>query len=172
MSKDNAIIAVFESHEKAETAIKDLQKSGFDMKKLSIIGKGFHKEEHPVGFYTTGDRVKFWGGTGALWGGVWGMLFGAAFFWVPGIGPIAIGGPFVHILIGALEGAAVLGGLSALGAGLASIGLPKEKIIRYESELKADKFLLIAHGEAKEVEKAREIMERVNATSMEMLAAA
>lgn len=172
MAKGTAIIAVFESHEKAETAIKDFQRSGFDMKKLSIIGKGFHSEEHPVGFYTTGDRLKFWGGNGSLWGGLWGMLFGAAFFWVPGIGPIAIGGPFVHILIGALEGATVVGGLSVLGAALASIGLPKEKIIRYESDLKADKFLLIAHGEAKEVEKARQIMERVNATSTEMLTAA
>lgn len=172
MTNDNAILAVFDTHSKAEAAIKDLQRSGFDMKKLSIVGKGYHSEEHPVGFYTLGDRVKYWGGSGAVWGGLWGMLFGAAFFWVPGIGPLAVAGPFVPVLVGALEGAAVVGGLSALGAALASLGMHKDAIVRYESEIKADKFVLIAHGDAQEVEKAREILEQMTATSTEILNAA
>jgi len=50
MSKNQALIAVFDSHSKAEEAIKELDRSGFDMKKLSIVGKGYHSEEHPVGF--------------------------------------------------------------------------------------------------------------------------
>jgi hypothetical protein len=171
-SKDSAVIAVFESHQRAEDVVKDLQQSGFDMKKLSIIGKGYHSEEQPVGFYTAGDRVRFWGGTGALWGGVWGLLFGAAFFWVPGIGPLAIGGPLVAVLVGALEGAVVVGGLSALGAALYSIGVPKHSIVHYETALKADKFLVIAHGDAAEIERARRIMQRLDATSAEILEAA
>jgi hypothetical protein len=163
-NKDNAIVSVFDTHTQAESAIKELQTSGFDMKKLSIIGKGFHSEEKPVGFYTTGDRVKSWGGIGAFWGGLWGMLFGAAFIWIPGIGPIAAAGPFVHILVTALEGAAVIGGFSALGAALASLGVPRDSIVKYEKELRADKYLLIAHGDKTEVERARRIMEQVKAT--------
>jgi hypothetical protein len=169
MPNETAIIAVFDSHERAEDVVKDLQRSGFDMRKLSIVGKGYRTEEQPIGFYTTGDRVKFWGGTGALWGGLWGLLFGAAFFWVPGIGPLAIGGPLVHVLVGALEGAFVVGGFSALGAALYSIGVPKNSIVQYETALKANKFLVIAHGDAGEVEKARRTMERLNATSAEVL---
>jgi hypothetical protein len=172
MSNDNAVIAVFDSHERAEEIVKDLQRSGFDMKKLSIIGKGFHSEEQPVGFYTTGERVKFWGGTGALWGGLWGLLVGAAFFWIPGVGPLAVGGPLVAILVGALEGAVVVGGLSAFGAALYSLGVPKESILQYETAVKADKFLVIAHGDAAEVERARSIMERLDATSAQVLKAA
>lgn len=172
MSNDNAVIAVFDSHERAEEIVKDLQRSGFDMKKLSIVGKGYHSEEQPVGFYTTGERVKYWGGTGALWGGLWGLLFSAAFFWVPGIGPLAVGGPLVAALVGALEGAVVVGGVSALGAALYSLGVPRESIIQYETALKADKFLVIAHGDAAEVERARGIMERLNATSAQVLKAA
>jgi hypothetical protein len=172
MSNDNAVIAVFDSHERAEEIVKDLQRSGFDMKKLSIIGKGFHSEEQPVGFYTTGERVKFWGGTGALWGGLWGLLVGAAFFWIPGVGPLAVGGPLVAILVGALEGAVVVGGLSAFGAVLYSLGVPKESILQYETAVKADKFLVIAHGDAAEVERARSIMERLDATSAQVLKAA
>lgn len=172
MSQENAVIAVFESHQRAEDAVKELQQSGFDMTKLSIVGKGYHTEEQPIGFYSTGDRVKVWGGTGALWGGAWGLLVGVAFFWLPGIGPLAIAGPLVPALIGALEGAAVVGGLSALGAALYGLGVPKHSIVRYETALKADKYLIIAHGDVAEVERARGIIERLHATSAEILEAA
>jgi hypothetical protein len=164
MHKDNAIVSIFDTHSQAESAIKELQTSGFDMKKLSIIGKGFHSEEKPVGFYTTGDRVKSWGGIGAFWGGLWGMLVGTAFVWIPGIGPIAAAGPFVQILVTTLEGAAVVGGVSILGAALASLGVHKDSIVKYEREVKADKYLLIAHGDKSEVERARRIMDQVKAT--------
>ena len=76
------------------------------------------------------------------------MLFGSAFFIVPGIGPMIIAGPLVAWIIGALEGAAVFGGLSAIGAGLYSLGIPKDSILSYETALKAGKFVLIAHGSA------------------------
>ena len=76
-SNTNSVVAVFESHDQAENAIRELQKDGFDMKKLSIVGKDFHTEEHVVGYYTTGDRMLYWGKLGAFWGGFWGLL-GAA----------------------------------------------------------------------------------------------
>jgi hypothetical protein len=90
---------------------------------------------------------------------LWGILFGSAFFAIPGIGPVVIAGPLVSSLVGALEGAVVVGGLSALGAGLVGIGIPKDSIVRYETALKADKFLLVAHGTAEEVEKAKSIID-------------
>ena len=125
MSKANAVVAVFDTHQRAEDAIKNLQRSGFDMKNLSIVAKGYSTEEQPVGFYTTGDRVTFWGGTGALWGSLWGLLFGAALFWVPGIGPLVVGGQLVAILVGALEGAVVVGGLSALAPRSTASAFPR-----------------------------------------------
>ena len=103
MSDTNSVVAVFESHDQAEDAIRELQKDGFDMKKLSIVGKDYHTEEHVVGYYTTGDRMLYWGKLGAFWGGFWGLLFGSAFFWVPGIGPLLVAGPLVMWIVGALE---------------------------------------------------------------------
>ena len=94
-SDKSSVVAIFESHERAEDAIRELQKSGFDMKKLSIIGKDYHTEENVVGYYNTGDRMKYWGKLGAFWGGFWGMLFGSAFFWLPGIGTVLVAGPLV-----------------------------------------------------------------------------
>src|SRR5215475_905945 len=120
----DSVIAVCASHPQAEKAVKELQKGGFDMKKLSIIGKGYETEDHVIGYYNAGDRMKHWGKFGAFWGGIWGLLFGAAFLVIPGIGPVLVAGPLVAALAAALEGAAVGGGLSAIGAGLYSLGIP------------------------------------------------
>jgi uncharacterized membrane protein len=159
MSEKSSVVAIYETHAQAEEAVKQLQKSGFDMKKMSIVGKDYHTDEHVVGYYNTGDRMKYWGKQGAFWGGIWGMLFGAAFFVIPGLGPVLVAGPLVAWIIGALEGAVVVGGLSALGAGLYSIGIPKNSVVKYETAIKSDKFLPLAHGTADEVAKAKDIIE-------------
>ena len=159
MSETNSVVAIYGTHTQAEDAVKELQKSGFDMKKMSIVGKDYHTEEDVVGYYNVGDRMKYWGTQGAFWGGLWGMLFGAAFFAIPGIGPVLVAGPLVAWIVAALEGAVVVGGLSALGAGLYSIGIPKDSVVKYESALKADKFLLLAHGTSEEVSNARDILQ-------------
>ena len=156
--RENTAIAIFNSHHAAEEAVRHLQMEGFDMKKLSIVGKDYETEDQVVGFYNTGDRVKYWGKMGAFWGGLWGLLFGAALFWVPGIGLLTIGGPIVSWLVGALEGAVVVGGLSSLGAALYSIGIPRDSIVTYETALKAGKFLLVAHGTPDEVNRAKELL--------------
>ena len=159
MSEMNcSAVGVFRNHQDAEAAVKELEKSGFDMKKLSVVGKDYHTEENVVGYYNTGDRMATWGKFGLFWGAIWGLLFGSAFLIIPGIGPVVVGGPLVSWLIGALETAVVTGGFTALGGALTGIGVPKDSVIRYETALKADKFLLIAHGTALEAEKAKYIL--------------
>jgi len=66
MTKNDSIVAIYPSHLAAEAAIKELQQSGFDMKKLSIVGRDYHTDEHVVGYYNVGDRMKYWGKTGAF----------------------------------------------------------------------------------------------------------
>jgi hypothetical protein len=93
------------------------------------------------------------------------LLFGSAFFLVPGIGHVMILGPVASWIIGALENAVVVGGMSALGAGLYSIGIPKDSILQYETALKADKFLVIANGTNEEAEKARSLLDKTSENS-------
>ena len=157
-AEHDSVVAVYDSHAAAEAAVRELAKSGFDMKTLSIIGKDYSTEEGVVGFYNAGDRMKAWGKTGAFWGGLWGMLFGSALFVIPGVGPLFAAGPLVAWIVGALEGAAVFGGMSALGAGLYSVGIPKDSILSYETQIKAGKFVVIAHGPRSQVEKSRTIL--------------
>jgi uncharacterized membrane protein len=158
MSIANSVVAIFDTHEQAERAIMELQEGGVDMKSLSIAGKDTHTDEHVVGYYNTGDRMKHWGKVGAFWGGFWGLLFGSGLFLIPGIGPILVAGPLVAWIIAGLEGAVVVGSVSALGAGLVSIGIPKDSVLKYEVALKTDKYLLIVHGTEGEVDNAKNII--------------
>lgn len=153
-----SVVAVYDTHSEAEEAVKELQKSGFDMKQLSIVGKDYQTEEEVVGYYNIGDRMKKWGGAGAFWGGLWGAMFGSAFFLIPGIGPLLVAGPLVAWIVGALEGAVVVGGLSALGAGLYGIGIPEDSIIEYETHIKSGKYVVIAHGSPEDVTRSKETL--------------
>ncbi len=158
MDKLNSVVAVYKTHPEAEAAVQAFKTSGFDMKKLSIVGKDYHTEEHVIGFYNIGDRMKLWGNRGALWGTFMGLLFGSALFLIPGFGHVMILGPLVGWTVAALGEGAVVGGLSALGAGLCSIGVPKDSVVRYETALKADSFVVVAHGTPAEVATARGIL--------------
>ncbi len=154
----NSVVAIFDHHPQAEAAVKTLQKSGFEMKNLSIVGKGYHTDEKAVGYYNAGDRMLYWGSQGALWGGFWSLLFGSGLFMIPGIGPLLVAGPLVVWIVAALESAAVVGGFSALGAALASIGIPENSIVQYETSVKAGKFLMVVHGTPEEVARAKTIL--------------
>ena len=159
MSATNSVVAVYDTHKQAEIAVKALQHAGVDMKSLSIAGRDMHNDEHVIGYYNAGDRMKYWGSVGAFWGGFWGLLFGSALFAIPGLGAILVAGPLVSWIVGGLEGAVVVGGVSAIGAGLMSIGIPKDSVIKYEVALKTDKFLLIVHGTQDAVYNARFILD-------------
>ena|SRR5579863_1116112 len=158
-------VAICEGHKDAEKALLELQRAGYDMKNVSMVGPHHHTEEQAVGFYSAGDRVRYVGVLGAFWGMVFGLLFAPAFFSIPGTGPMLTGGLIGSILLQALEGAAagaaVGAGAGALVAALVSLGIPKDESIRYEAELKANKYLLIASGSPEDANRARSILARL-----------
>ena len=170
MSESSAVVAIYDNHEGAEQAVKQLQEAGVDMKSLSIVGKNTHTDEHVIGYYNTGDRMKYWGKLGAFWGGFWGLLFGSAMFAIPGLGPILVAGPLVGWIVAGLEGAVVVGGVSAVGAGLVGIGIPKDSILEYDTALKTDKYLLVVNGTSAEVARARDIIAVTPAVSHKLYA--
>jgi hypothetical protein len=162
MKDFGTVIAVFDAHNTAENAVKKLTASGFEMKHLSVVGKGYHTEENVVGFYNVGDRVKFWGKRGAFWGGLWGLFFGGLFMTIPIVGHVVVLGYLASMVFSGVETAIVAGGLSAFGAALYSIGIPKDSVIQYETDLKADNFLVMVHGTPDEAVRARAVLGTVN----------
>jgi hypothetical protein len=165
-TRERSAVAVYTTHTAAEAAVKALQRAGVDMKRLSIVGKDFHTEEHVLGFYTAGERMKFWGTRGAFWGSLWGVLFGSAFFFIPVLGPLVVMGPLVGWIVGALEGAAVGGAGGVLAAAFASLGIPKDSVVKYELAVKTGSYLILAHGDAEMIEHARAVLATTGAAQL------
>ena len=168
-----SVLYMFNTPTEASDAVKSLNKSGFNTKHLSLIGKSYHSDDRPLGFYTTGDRIQSWGGRGdgshgassedayshgECWDDVWRLLPTAAIFFLPGLGLVAMAGPVVAALLSTLQGGVSIEGTSAMGAVFAQIGVPRDKLIKYDAVLKADKYLLMVHGSEPEVTKARDVM--------------
>ena len=162
-TQGDPVIAVQDTHAGAESAVKALGRAGFDMTKLSIIGKSHRTEDHALAFYTVGDRVRAWGASGGLWGAAWGLLLGSAVFVMPPIGIVAAAGPITLAVVAALEGAAVVGGVSALCAALAGLGMARDQAVKYEADIVANRFLVIVHGSPADVARARDILAAADA---------
>jgi len=165
MPQENATVAIYDVHTAAEEAVKRLRKSGFDMQKVSVAGRDDHTGNQIVGYYNGDGGMRYWGKLGSFWGSLWGLLHGWAFFSIPGIGPVLVAGPLAGWIVAALGNAAIFEGLTAFGAGLYSIGISKDDIVWYETALRRGKYLVLVHGAADDVGRAKETLRSTHGTT-------
>lgn len=163
MHVENSVIAIFGRLDGADAAVKKLIADGLDKKNISIVGQGYHADKQVFGFYTGGDHIQFWGERGALWGGLWALFAGGAFLTVPSVGNVVALGYFATTLIIAISKAGVGGELGLLGAGFFSLGIPKDIIVKYESAVRADSFVVMACGDAEQMTQARKTLAEASA---------
>ena len=158
LSAENAVARVYERQEEAELVLARLQSSGFDMRKVSVVGKEDLGSQQLFGYYRDGGKIKYWGKSEKFWGPLWEELDGWAFFSVPGIGPVVVAGPLAGWIVATLSNAVIFGGLTALGTGLYSIGIPQDQVLHCEGALREGRYLVLAHGSASAVRAAKEIL--------------
>jgi hypothetical protein len=157
MSDINSLVAVYENHVGGEAGVRKLHKSGFDMTRLSIAGQEYPIDKGIVGCYTVAHGFKYWGKMEAFWGPRLGLT-GTALVLLPGIGPVVFAGPLAAGIAAVLDRAVSVGGFTALNTALAALGIPKNRVVWYESNLRADRFLLLAHGSARELLLAKDLL--------------
>lgn len=145
----DSTVAVFATSDEALEAAKALKDGGYGEDVVSIVGKGVKDEKKVHGWIPSGNEAGAFGGWGALWGALTGWLL-LGFVWLPGIGWVAAAGWLASTLVGAGIGA-------GLGA-LVGLAVPKEEIPEYEEDLKADRYLVIVHGDAATVDAAHRIL--------------
>ena len=168
-TKCSTMLAVYPDHDSAEDAVKLLQKNGMRMDQLSIVGQDFKTIEKPIGFLTTGSVACDGARVGAWTGGLFGILVGAAFLIVPGVGPLVIVGPLAATLLGGVEGAIAGSAVGAFAGALVSLGFSKNQAIRYESQIKAGKFLVTLKGDSEQIQKAKQLVGENNAESVDVV---
>lgn len=167
MHQENAIVAVYRDPQRAREAVEELEKTGFNLSQLSLAGIVSPAHQMAVACYSDGTHVRYWGELSSLWNSVCSMINSWAFLCLPGIGPMFVSGPVALWIVAALENAAIFSNLSAFGATLYSIGIPKERVQYYETALKDGSYLLIAHGPAREITRARSILASISEARFE-----
>jgi hypothetical protein len=164
---EHSVVGVYKSMAQAEDAVRALGDGGFPVQKVSVIAKHLEDDRRVHGYVTSCDVARSTATTGAWVGGLFGLLVGAAFLWVPGVGPLVVAGSLTSALLGGIEGAVAGAAVSGLLGWLVSLGISKEKILKYESAVKAGKFLVIAHGSSESIVKAREILAKSQPEELE-----
>ena len=167
MAADGVTVAVYGSHTAAEDALKALERSGIEMRKISIVGKDYHSEEQPLGYFNLGERLRFFGKYGAFWGSLAGILLGSFVMFIPVFGHLIILGPLAATIVSGAQGAVIGGGTGAFIGALTAIGVPRDSAVRYDVQLKADKFLLLVQGDSQEIGRARALLKATSADSVE-----
>jgi hypothetical protein len=162
------LMAFYPDADRAGQALEALMRRDFPMDRASLLGQASSSGDDPLGVYypSAGERMKGWGKMGAFWGGVWGLLTGAAgMFLVPGIGPLLAAGPVVEALVGAAGGAALTGGalagagaLSQVGVAVHRMGVPQERIEETRGRLAQGEHLLLLIVGEDELEPWREAL--------------
>ena len=153
-----SVVGVYDRMSGPEEAIRRLSQSGFPIVQISIVARDLESEKEVHGYLTAGDVDKNGTTAGAWFGGLFGLLVGAAFLWVPGFGPLLVIGPLAAAMLSGIEGSlagATSGGL--LGA-LVGWGVSRQQVLKYEELVKSRKHLVIAHGSAEEVTQAHDIL--------------
>ncbi len=97
-----------------------------------------------------------------------GLFFGGMFLTLPVTGPVILVGYVAAAAISAAEGALVVGGLSALGAALVGIGIPRDSVLQYQTAIEADGFLVMAHGTTAEMAQAEYVLKGLNPQHLEL----
>jgi uncharacterized membrane protein len=164
MMTEQSVIAVYDRISKAEVAVHTLEQAGFSAKQLSLVSQNLESDQNVHGYITAeDDQTKRGARSGAWAGGLFGLLTGAAFLWIPGFGPLLIVGRLAAVLLASIEGAL----LGAAGGGfmgaLVNCGVADQHVPHYEAHLTQGKCLVVAHGSAEEVVKARDILQDTEA---------
>jgi hypothetical protein len=154
----DSIVAIYKTHPEAEEAVRELERAGIPLRKISIIGRDFQLREDMQGYYRPSDAAKEGAGFGAWFGGLFGLLMGFGLFVFPVAGTLVVLGPLAGLIAGAIGGA----GVGALVNALLALGMSKEQALKYQARLQAGEFLVSVVGTPEEIERAAEIIDHTN----------
>jgi hypothetical protein len=166
ISQDEGVIAVYDTMTAATDAVRKLGEAGVPFERISVLTQNLETQTTVHGFVSTGDVASTGAATGAGVGALFALLSGAAFFLVPGVGPLLAVGSFVPPLFGVMEGA--LGGAAFGGVVGAVMGhfVGNHHIPKLEEQLRAGKYLLVVHGDASVVDQARQVLAETGAVGV------
>ncbi|BDI28687.1 hypothetical protein CCAX7_007380 [Capsulimonas corticalis] len=154
------VVGLFEDSARAQAAVQELIQAGFPRGDIGVIANGDEDgayDETTAGgvHHTTGEEATRGAETGAVIGGVAGLLVGLGAFAIPGIGPIVAAGPIAAAIAGIGVGA-VAGGL--MGA-LIHVGVPEDEARYYAEGVRRGGTLVTVKADSDSADRAASIFQ-------------
>lgn len=158
MLSGNSLVLIYDTSPEACGTVQVLVQAGLDPGEISVIGRpgwfGGTKAED-----CEKSLLKARNGRPAFWKEISALLGECAPHELPDLGSVLIAGPVAGWMMVAVDNAPIFGGLNALGAVLHSLGVPREMIHQGEAALKDNGYLVVVHGPAREVARAKQIVQ-------------
>ena len=148
-----SIVGVYESHDKALTALQELKKAGYPDRLLSLVGKADLIDNH-IHIKSSNTVEKAEASIGVADGAILGVLTGVGVFLIPGFGFLFGAGALIGAFAGVDIGL-IAGGLAAI---FTSVGIDEVNALKYEKHLNEGKFLIFADGDEAQLEQAHQTL--------------
>lgn len=168
---NKTVVGYFDNYEQAQTAVRSLVDSGFSRNDISLVASdptGEYAKSYVTTSSSTDPNATSYtaagAGTGAVIGGIGGLLVGIGALAIPGVGPVIAAGPLATTLLGAGVGAAA-GGLIGV---LMDAGIPESEAQYYAEGLRRGGAVVTVHTQDEMmVERATNIFERNGAVDID-----
>lgn len=158
MSKKNACVLLYPNYQDARQAVEKLQTQNFNMKTVSIIGKGDASLQQHFGTSAIDKQVGFHNISARWRESLWNIPGGVLFFTLADFGALVAAGSIVALLMQEKNDMDINKGFTVLATALFNMGIPGESIKQYEEAVKAEKILLTVNGVRSDVEQACHIL--------------
>ena len=173
---DKRGMGIFTSYETAETALIQLESTGFMMDRVSLIGRDLNKKVEVTGAKTSEnladltdraaghneatETAKNGAIAGTAFGGVTGLLVGLGALAIPGVGPVMLAGAAATALATAASGSAIGAAAGSLAGGLVGLNIPEENANMYSDRVAQGDYFVMIEGSDAELNRAEEIFKK------------
>ncbi|MGD0049634.1 MAG: hypothetical protein ABSE42_21790 [Bryobacteraceae bacterium] len=157
MPAENAVVAVCNGAADAKTAMLELRQEGLAADCISVVAVDEQSGFLPVAYYFDGGRLRGTAARGSSQS-LLETLPDCAVLVSPGERTILLAGPFAACIVRTLANEGLFGDLGPIAAGLYSLGIPRDAARDYELSALRGRPLVIVHGRARDIERARHIL--------------
>ncbi|RPI32757.1 MAG: signal transduction histidine kinase (STHK), LytS [Chloroflexota bacterium] len=157
------IAGLFERYEDANNALKKLNELGYGKDRISVIATQESIKNKLEGEEGSAAETAT---TGAVVGGLAGLLVGVGTLLIPGIGPVLSVGSLATLLGATATGAGIGAAAGGLRGALAEMDVPEAEATLYTESLKKGGILITVIAEGEQGKQVKRVMDENNAVDM------
>ncbi len=158
MPPENAVVAVCDAAADAKAAIAELGQQGLEQDRISVVTVDAQSGLMPIAYYFEGGRLRGTAVRGSGQSLLEALPGSAAVLVWPGERTILLAGPFAVCVVRTLANEGLFEDLGPIAGGLYSLGISRHAAREYELRALQGRPLVIVHGCARDVERARLIV--------------